>query len=180
MSDTTSGQHNSMISKDEDGGDLPDSWPTIKRKVLPARPEFLPALRLELVGVRTIDILSAMHDKDLVVDLLSLLDKDRGFSVRSASNWKGSVADGGATVSWNNGIDSKCCLKSVGNHENAYCVLTLVHNILKILHLLDLLKGGGVGANSHNLRSQLVEDIRSTSKNIPNVGKKTGSGVATS
>lgn len=53
---------------------VPDSRPSVKRKVLPRRPQLLPALRLELLGVRTVDVFPAMHDVDLVVDLLALLN----------------------------------------------------------------------------------------------------------
>ena len=81
-----------------------------------------------------------MHDVDLVVDLLALLDQDGRFSVGSSADWEGGVPDRCSAVTWNNGVETKGYLKLVGEYGSGYCVLTLIHNMLKILHLFDLLK----------------------------------------
>jgi hypothetical protein len=53
--------------------DLPYSWTAIEGKVLPRRPQCFPPFRSEFRCVGTVDILSAMHDVDLIVDLLTFL-----------------------------------------------------------------------------------------------------------
>lgn len=94
--------------------DLPDSGPAVEGEILPRWPQRLPALRLELIRVRAVEVLSALHNVDLVVDFLALLDEDGRFAIRSTAEREGRVVDCDPGISRDDGEESKSYPMLVG------------------------------------------------------------------
>lgn len=75
-----------------------NAWSTVERKVLPARSQGLPALRLELCCVRAVKILATVHGVRRVADDGALGNEKWGFAIGTSAKGEEGVFNGEAGV----------------------------------------------------------------------------------
>lgn len=90
-----------------------DTWPTVEWNILPASLAVQPAIGLELIRVRTPEILATVHNMGAVHDGLALLDIYWGLAVRATATRDGSIAGGGAAVEGDNGEQAEGLIHAV-------------------------------------------------------------------
>lgn len=81
-----------------------DSRAPVEWQILPAGPQSLPSLRLEIFGVFAVEIFSAVHGVERPLHCLAFGDKYRGLAVLAAATGQDGVDFGAAGVTWNHWV----------------------------------------------------------------------------
>lgn len=90
-----------------------DSWSTIERNVIPTRLLLQPPLRPELLRIRTPDVFSPMQEVHVVANGLALAHVYGLHTVGTAAAGDGGVADGGAAVHRDDGVETESFVEEV-------------------------------------------------------------------
>ena len=90
-----------------------DARPAVERDIVPADFPVQPALGPEFLGVGAPDVLAAVEEVHVIPDWLALADVDGLGAVRAAAARDGGVADGGAAVEWDDGVETEDFVEAV-------------------------------------------------------------------
>lgn len=90
-----------------------DSWPAVERNIIPARLLLQPPLGTELLRIRAPDVLSSVQEVHVVADRLALAHVYGLHAVKTAAAGDGSVADGGAAVHGDDGVETEGFVEEV-------------------------------------------------------------------
>ena len=132
-----------------------DSGSTVERQVLPAGAQGLPTLRFELIGVRAVDIFTAMHCIWRVADHGTFGDEEWVLAVGTAAERQDGIANGETTVSRDHGVDAESCRGLVTELSSCTMLLTLIHTPLQVFEVPQLLIRGWASLQESHVVSQL-------------------------
>lgn len=83
------------------------AWSAVEGQITPSGTQFLPAIWVEFIRVRAVNILTSVHAKDAVCYHAPLWNKDGRFAVRPTTKRENGILGGEATVRWNRWVETK-------------------------------------------------------------------------
>lgn len=178
-----------------------DTRAPVERKILPSRAKVRPALRPELVRIRAVNVLAAVHRPHAVRDDSALGDEHGGLAVRPAADGEDGVGDGEAGVSRDDGVQTEGLsvlalffsffifififsyffppLSFGDSHQSWGRLRTFVQTILDIGQIPQLLVRGRPAVQRGHLVAQPGPDARVLGQHEEEVTQQRGGGVAT-
>jgi hypothetical protein len=119
-----------------------DSGSTVERQVLPTGTQGLPTLWFELVCVRAIDVLTAMHGIWRVADHGTFGNEEWVLAIGTTAERQDGIANGETTISRDHRVDAESCRELVAKLPSGTMLLTFIYTPLQVFEAPQLLIRG--------------------------------------